>query len=146
MLVGVQIHYVCQMRWGDGLRRWLQHLRECYIVTFPKRLIPDHSNRKYFSQLEVWYIWCRSGSFDSVRNALLPLKSENLSDRNLIPNFARYNLKYKSLRRNNLKLSLQHWQSCEMSILLHGAQSSDQILPQQKRINRDSFGTWIKRN
>ena len=32
-------------------------------------------------------------------------------------------------------------QSCEMSILLHGAKSSNKILPQEKRVNIDNFGT-----
>ena len=37
-------------------------------------------------------------------------------------------------------------QSCEMSFHLHGANSSNQILPQNKGINRDNFVTLIKQN
>jgi len=32
-------------------------------------------------------------------------------------------------------------ESCEMSILLHGAKASNQILPEEKRKNQDNFGT-----
>ena len=32
-------------------------------------------------------------------------------------------------------------QSCEMSILLHGENPSNWILPKEKRVNRDNFGT-----
>ena len=32
-------------------------------------------------------------------------------------------------------------QSCEMSIILHGAKSLNEILPQEKRANSDNFGT-----
>ena len=32
-------------------------------------------------------------------------------------------------------------QSCKMSILLHGAKSSNKILPQEKHVNCDNFGT-----
>ena len=35
------------------------------------------------------------------------------------------------------------WQSCRMSIFLHGAKPSSQILPEEKRVNRDHFGTKI---
>ena len=34
-------------------------------------------------------------------------------------------------------------QSCRMSIFLHGAKPSSQILPEEKRVNRDHFGTKI---
>ena len=34
-------------------------------------------------------------------------------------------------------------QSCEMSILLHRAKPSNQILPKEKRVNRNNFGTKI---
>ena len=37
-------------------------------------------------------------------------------------------------------------QSCEMSILLHGAKSLNYILPQEKSVNRDNFGTLIEQN
>ena len=36
-----------------------------------------------------------------------------------------------------------HQQSCRMSIFLHGAKPSSQILPEEKRVNRDHFGTKI---
>ena len=35
------------------------------------------------------------------------------------------------------------WQSCRMSIFLHGAKPSSQILPDEKRVNRDHFGPKI---
>ena len=35
-------------------------------------------------------------------------------------------------------------QSCEMTILLHGEKSSTNILPKEKRVNRDSFGASIE--
>ena len=41
------------------------------------------------------------------------------------------------------KLSIQ---SCEMSILLHGAKCSNQILSQEKRANRDNSGTFCEQN
>ena len=34
-------------------------------------------------------------------------------------------------------------QSCRMSIFLHGAKPSSQILPEEKHVNRDHFGTKI---
>ena len=34
-----------------------------------------------------------------------------------------------------------HWQSWKMSNLLHGPISTNQILPREKRVNRDIFGT-----
>ena len=34
-------------------------------------------------------------------------------------------------------------QSCKVSNLLHGPESSNQILPREKRVNRDIFGTWF---
>ena len=37
-------------------------------------------------------------------------------------------------------------QSCRMSIFLHGAKSSSQILPEGKRLNCDHFGTKIEQN
>ena len=38
------------------------------------------------------------------------------------------------------------YQSCEMSMLLHRAKLSNQILPEEKRVNRDSFGTKSEQN
>ena len=42
-----------------------------------------------------------------------------------------------------LALGLSPVQSCRMSIFLHGAKPSSQILPEEKRVNRDHFGTKI---
>ena len=39
-----------------------------------------------------------------------------------------------------------HHQSCEMSILLHGAKPSNQILPEEKHVNRDSLDAKIEQN
>ena len=53
-----------------------------------------------------------------------------------------------SLPNTSTKYSPTHFemeegfsQSCKMSILLHGEKSFNQILPQEKRINRNNFGT-----
>ena len=44
--------------------------------------------------------------------------------------------------RNVHKEGHQHWrQSWKMSNLLHGPISTNQILPREKRVNRDIFGT-----
>ena len=45
--------------------------------------------------------------------------------------------------RNFRFLFLLSKQSCRMSIFLHGAKPSSQILPEEKRVNRDHFGTKI---
>ena len=37
-------------------------------------------------------------------------------------------------------------QSCKMSNILHGAKPSNQILPEEKRVNRDNVRTKIKQN
>ena len=42
-----------------------------------------------------------------------------------------------------LALGLSPVQSCRMSIFLHGAKPWSQILPKEKRVNRDHFGTKI---
>ena len=36
-------------------------------------------------------------------------------------------------------------QSCKISIILHGAKLSNQILTEEKRVNRDRFGTKLNK-
>ena len=51
-------------------------------------------------------------------------------------------MKLDEIERNWMKVDGSR-QSCRMSIFLHGAKLSSQILPEEKRINFDHFGTKI---
>ena len=61
-----------------------------------------------------------------------------------LANWAPYNWAQDSRAPDNS--ALDNWQNCKMLILLHRAKFSNQILPEEKRVSCDNFGTQIEQN
>ena len=77
----------------------------------------------------------------ALRNLASPNDKEGKENDYVEPKIDRYSSANEEEKETDFQNVLVQTQSWKMSNLLHGPISTNQILPREKRVNRDIFGT-----